>query len=74
MNWQPIETAPKDGTVVLGFDPDSHPDLCPYVVMQWRDRVACWMCAGDDPWVGDCVDPIRWAPIDWPLPPPPEVA
>jgi hypothetical protein len=36
-NWQPIETAPKDGTVVLLFSPDA--DGPQIILAQWREYV-----------------------------------
>ena len=77
MNWQPIETAPKDGTVILIH------------VEKWRDSVwaAYWYGANtqsfgdrDYPWV--VLDPSEHEQLNawtadrvthWmPLPPPPE--
>jgi hypothetical protein len=61
--WQPIETAPKDGTHVIIFDPsDSRP----------REAVF-------DTCYGQWVDPIEaydeYSPTHWmPLPAPPEVS
>jgi hypothetical protein len=58
--WQPIETAPKNGTAVLGWDKD-------------EGHYVTWCSEGS--WgqsVDDCVYlqfPTHWRP----LPPPPEV-
>lgn len=67
--WQPIETAPHDGTIVLG------------VTIQAQRPTACitwftgyqWLSTGKpDKFV---VQPHGWWPTHWmPLPPPPEPA
>ena len=60
-DWQPIETAPKDGTAVLGYDP-SDGYLCIYVV-RWREGE--WREAAGEEYG-------RWRPTHWmPLPSPP---
>ena len=60
MDWQPIETAPKDGTQCLGFVPSYYQGKggCALVLWlngQWMDGKA-WACK-----------PTHWMP----LPPPP---
>ncbi len=35
MNWQPIETAPKDEARFLGYDPDGRIDV--YWFYKWAD-------------------------------------
>jgi len=63
--WQPIETAPKDGTKVLGYLPYS--TMCPVSVMQWI-RCTC----GKDTWA---TIPGHWHILTshWmPLPEPPK--
>lgn len=62
MNWQPIETAPRDGTRVLGYELNDPTDTCPYAVMRFRGEYG-WVNAG---WTG--LEPTHWMP----LPPPPE--
>lgn len=56
--WQDIETAPKDGTDILGFDEDGR-------VVVWWDRNA-WIRRGDD--YDIVTHPTHWQP----LPPPPK--
>lgn len=71
-DWQPIETAPKDGEWVLLFSPDSIEPQS--FVGQWRDD--------DNPWGGswwsdypDAAYPIDSDPSHWmPLPPSPNQA
>lgn len=67
--WQPIETAPKDGTQVLITDGTG---LC--AVASWEDYAAelydgvGWRDAGDMGWGGT----VYHAPTHWmPLPSPP---
>lgn len=58
--WQPIETAPKDGTEIL---------VCNHATLDiWFYHVASWM-DGLEWWNGDArVNPTHWMP----LPQPPE--
>jgi hypothetical protein len=77
MDWQPIETAPKDGTAVLLYAnrfgwADGYAIVCAsYHVNQWR----IYGAAGGHPRVGkknetqwlDEVQPTHWQPL--PLPP-----
>lgn len=77
MEWQPIETAPKDGRWVLlcGFDPDDDPVYGstnpPAVVAFWRedDWGDEWAyCFWDSDWRSFVDGPTHWMP----LPEPPE--
>lgn len=65
MNWQPITSAPKDGTVILGFHSTSgksHPG--DYFLVSFQDEH--WANPEEeDDWY---VEPMFWMP----LPPPPE--
>ena len=62
MEWQPIETAPMDGTdILLGFARHDRPP----VVAGWFD---CWA-------EYDCQNIVKGTPTHWmPLPPAPEAA
>lgn len=58
--WRPIETAPKDGTLVIIYDPRSHRAYaCGFEFGIWQTGV--WDSRGP-------VSPTHWLP----LPPPPE--
>jgi hypothetical protein len=61
MDWQPIETAPRDGTPILLW---AH--------MDWRDElipVTGWYARGSGEWVchADWFNPTHWMPL--PVPP-----
>lgn len=58
-NWQPMETAPQDGTVVIG-------DIAGFErKMTWWIKWECWrVVAENDRDVGEPVAPFRWRPID----------
>lgn len=58
MNWQPIETAPKDGTQVLVYGNGSY-SVAYFYYGEWRD-------VGDIGWAGmhgDGNQPTHWAPL-----------
>lgn len=71
--WQPIETAPKDGTPILVFGkPQKHPNL-----ESWYDGSAIFtaewdaidesFCILGGDWLGPFIDPSHWMPL--PAPP-----
>jgi hypothetical protein len=72
MSWQPIETAPKDGTRVLGFSAGEWPD----------EQISTTRCTKAGEWIHECCvestiwgdyDHGRWEPTHWhPLPEPPQ--
>ena len=61
MDWTPIETAPKDGTPILGYS-DDYGDMA---VVHWRRDAWLLIVTGqfaeDDEWFPD-----QWAPISPP--------
>lgn len=59
-DWQPIETAPKDGTQFLAL----WPQTCEYGVIRWSHEERAWLEGGADYVSGF----TRWMP----LPAPPE--
>jgi hypothetical protein len=63
--WQPIETAPKDGTFVLLYCEDPDPEYEPYCIQGWFESGAF-----DNRWYeAHSENPIRPSPRHWmPLP------
>lgn len=64
--WQPIETAPRDGTWFWGFWPDCHEDQNRYCSTSWLDDSDESRFVDDSDW-RDWQQPTHWMP----LPPPP---
>ena len=54
MRFEPMETAPKDGTeILMRFDnPHKGKDCCEYDVVRWDDR-GFWKVEGLNAWCGD---------------------
>lgn len=69
--WQPIETAPKDGGWVLlmggriGFqwDGDTKP---PLVCGQFVNNAGWWFAFYDSGWLGEYENPTHWMPLPEP--------
>lgn len=60
--WQPIETAPKDGTKVLGWDGGT------MTTVEWYELGGYWSLLAVGAWAEDS----EWVPTHWmPLPEPP---
>lgn len=71
MEWQPIETAPKDGTTILFWD-----DLMDYQIGSWSEYEdpdgeprEGWN-DGIFPIIGDSGQPSHWMPLPQPPQPP----
>ena len=63
--WQPIETAPRDGTQFLVNCPHVE---CGVSIMQWDDRLYMLVSAFDGkPWLSRLSKPTHWTPL--PAPP-----
>lgn len=59
--WQPIETAPKDGTQFLGWDQGY------FIVVYWEidddvEEDQCWRIS----YSGDLMFPTHWMPLPEP--------
>jgi hypothetical protein len=85
MNWQPIETAPKDGRPVLLFVPDLRGDNPDWITARWEWSTiehGDWRLIQAGSYAGDsdiCGDPTHWAALPlgpngevWKLPDPPK--
>lgn len=66
MNWQPIETAPKDGTPILTYHPDWEPAE-QIVVLVWSESCGEWMSPIDTESyyfdLGTCWMPLPEPPV-----------
>lgn len=58
--WQPLETAPKDGRAILGFIPGWFA-----ICGTWFQDGQWWMAAGQDGRMG-CPPPTHWMPLPEP--------
>lgn len=63
-DWRPIETAPKDGTRLLGYYPQNE-DYIRVGVIQWmKPRGYDYHWTWDGSWMPD--DPTHWQPLPEP--------
>lgn len=70
MKWQPIETAPKDGTRILGWIPDLDVDF-PYIdipgaaTISWDQVYSCWEVDPAETWEysPEKRNPTHWMPL-----------
>lgn len=69
--WQPIETAPKDGSPILIWQPGGVTQYTWYTdcwICRWEDRYQCWTEAGGELY-SEARSPTHWMPL--PDPPKP---
>ena len=67
--WQPIETAPKDGTPILGFMPDAaiQWQIMPIEMLDFGDDDGPeWFQADRDDGRALDVEPTHWMPLPHP--------
>jgi len=58
--WQPIETAPKDGSKILGFDPS----LLGIVIAQWDGALGWYVDKCSQDGLGfECMPLTHWMPL-----------
>lgn len=64
MNWQPIDTAPTDGTVILGLNSDTNlPETVLYGRTYWQSA-SYYLCKNDeDSLVGYDLPITHWCAI-----------
>lgn len=68
MSWQPIETAPRDGTIIIGIylHIPEHPE---YGIVRWCEK---WFSDESGSWTDQFADAQWMEPSYWmPLPEPP---
>jgi hypothetical protein len=67
--WQPIETAPRDGTRILGYGRMALDDGPSVATISWNATYRVWWC---DPTEASEYDPGACEVSHWqPVPPPP---
>ena len=65
-DWQPIETAPKDGTEVLGWSPDPRDGIA-IVKYETGLTMGKWSVVHDaESWAWNNYDPTHWMPLPEP--------
>jgi hypothetical protein len=60
--WQPIETAPRDGTLVVLPPPNDGEDDHPGFIARWRSG-QWWMLGAPDPRLTGHDTPTHWRPL-----------
>jgi hypothetical protein len=67
--WQPIETAPRDGTVILGCQGWCIEVTAYHKGTQPYHRKEAWVVANDDEGYAQDFKPTHWMPLPNPNPP-----
>ena len=62
MDWQPIETAPRDGTVIIGQEAGTVAGTCLMFAAAIHFRRGIWMREHGGGFSVTC-DPVRWIPM-----------
>jgi hypothetical protein len=57
--WQPIETAPKDGTIVLGWEPRAAKWKIKFIAFQYMSGTGFWFNAA----ASGAVKATHWMPL-----------
>lgn len=62
-DWQPIETAPKDGTWIFGYENriGMNDKYAAHEVMRWSKRTMLWRSSADK-----ICEPTHWQPLPEP--------
>lgn len=72
--WQPIETAPKDGIAILAYVPDpwsNEESIQIQVIVNWGGRYG--IHSSNPKWVCSIYEAFNFKPTHWmPLPTPPQ--
>ena len=68
MEWQPIETAPKDGSVIIIYEPNSWPSCAKWLVINQDDYYWEGWAYCDDALADYTPEPTHWVPYIEPKP------
>lgn len=64
--WEPIASAPKDGTIILVYVPADGDDRAEIASVHWAPHADKWLCANSG-WTLESPQPTHWMPL--PAPP-----
>ena len=64
MEWQPIETAPRDGAPILIYGEASSSGGCPVAMARWDKKYSLWKFQTHAAWGSKVKDnPTHWMPL-----------
>ena len=67
MNWQPIETAPKDGTFIIAASPSGYTTTAMRAeICGWSKRKQTWINHAGDRFTDGGDLPTHWMPLPEP--------